>query len=131
MLMNKIFTIILLCILSLPVCVLADDNVLNGIEQAPVVNTLDEDLDMAVEKEANELYKQPISKRKIAKKFLIAMGAVAVSSISLFFILSLYNKIRENYFYQTQILDDEKSLETPEDLNGAIKAFLDKTDWTL
>lgn len=131
MLMNKIFTIILLCILSLPVSVLADDNVLNGIEQAPVVNTLDEDLDMAVEKEANELYKQPISKRKIAKKFLIAMGAVAVSSISLFFILSLYNKIRENYFYQTQILDDEKSLETPEDLNGAIKAFLDKTDWTL
>lgn len=131
MLMNKIFTIILLCILSLPVCVLADDNVLNGIEQAPVVNTLDEDLDMAVEKEANELYKQPISKRKIAKKFLIAMGAVAVSSISLFFILSLYNKIRENYFYQTQILDDEKSLEIPEDLNGAIKAFLDKTDWTL
>ncbi|MBO5738349.1 hypothetical protein J6R97_03320 [bacterium] len=129
--MNKIFTIILLCILSLPVCVLADDNVLNGIEQAPVVNTLDEDLDMAVEKEANELYKQPISKRKIAKKFLIAMGAVAVSSISLFFILSLYNKIRENYFYQTQILDDEKSLEIPEDLNGAIKAFLDKTDWTL
>jgi hypothetical protein len=130
--MNKFFTIVLLCLLSLPVSVLAEDNLSNVInDQAPIVNTLDEDLDMAVEKEVSELYKQPISKRKIAKKFLIAMGAVVASSILLFLILSLYNKIRENYYYQTQILDDETSLETPEDLNGAIKTFLDKTDWTL
>ena len=38
-------------------------------------------------------YKQPVSKRKMAKKFLIGMGSVAVSSILLFLILTVYNKI--------------------------------------
>ena len=40
------------------------------------------------------VYKQPVSKRKIAMKFIYAMCGVAVSSILLFVLLSLYNKIR-------------------------------------
>lgn len=79
----------------------------------------------------NITYKQPISKRKIAKKFLAAMGGVAISSIALFLILSLYNKVRESLGIQQQDVpkDYETSLDTPENLEDAVRVFLEKTKW--
>lgn len=78
----------------------------------------------------NITYKQPVSKRKIAKKFLAAMGGVLISSLALYFILSLYNKLRESFLNQEVLTKDvETSLETPDNLNDAVRIFLEKTKW--
>ncbi len=123
--MNKIFAIILSIVLSLPIITWAADEATTAVEPQPVVNQIDEDKN---ESEVNQ-YKQPISKRKIAKKFLAAMGGVAVSSFAIFVLLSVYNRVRERYVNPTKNIDGEASLETPEDLDGAIRTFLDKTNW--
>ena len=128
--MNKLFAILLLVLLSLPIKVAAVDN--TSIENSlPKINTLDEDIlptqqNILVQ---NSNYKKPISKKTIAKKFLIAMGGVATSSFAIFFILTLYNKIRENVKNPVKTLENEISLETPQNLNDAIKIFLKKTNW--
>ena len=79
----------------------------------------------------NIQYKQPVSKRKIAKKFLLAMAGVAISSILLFAILSLYNKLRESLGIagQEETPENITSLTTPDNLEDAVKTFLDKTRW--
>lgn len=74
------------------------------------------------------VYKQPVSKRKIAKKFLLAMGGVGASSVIIFLMLSLYNRVREG-FSGSKIDDNEPSLETPTDLQEAVRSFLNKTNW--
>lgn len=125
---NRIFTIILLAILSLPVQTWAADEIIMTEEPAPIASTLDEDIaeqEQAVENE----YKQPNSNRKIIKKFLAAMGGVTISSFAIFFLLTIYNRIREKYVVPVKNLDGEVSLETPSDLEEAVKSFLDKTDW--
>ena len=119
---NKFFAIILSVVLLLPVAVWAVDSTLDA-ESVPVINQIDEDIDF-VEND----YKQPISKRKIAKKFLYAMAGVGVSSFAIFFMLTLYNRIRERYL-QVNTLDGDTSLETPEDMSSAVKVFLEKTRW--
>ena len=123
----KIFAIILIAFLALPITVWAENNA--QIEESnTVVNTLDEDIEEQKEVNKNQ-YKQPVSKRKIAKKFLAAMGGVAVSSFAIFFLLTVYNRIREGLHTQIKTSDTETSLETPDDLNSAVKIFLDKTKW--
>lgn len=132
--MNKLFAIILTLFLSLPISVWAVDenipteNPTKVEESAPIVNTLDEDI---VEQEKNEenQFKQPTSKRKIAKKFLAAMGGVGISSFAIFFLLTVYNRIREGFQDQIKTTDAGTSLETPQNMNEAIKSFLDKTNW--
>lgn len=121
---NKIFSILLAVLLSLPVCVWAVDE--NTQLPEPVVNTLDEEVE---EIQVESQYKEPISKRKIAKKFLFAMGGVAASSFSIFFILTVYNRVREKCLNKVKTLEGESSLEAPVDVKGAIKSFLDKTNW--
>ncbi len=76
-------------------------------------------------------YKQPVSKRKVAKKFLLAMGGVGISSILLFVTLSLYNKVRSSIIEAAKEIppEGETSLVTPESLTDAIKTFLEKTKW--
>ncbi len=74
-------------------------------------------------------YKQPISRRKIAKKFLLAMAGVGVSSVLLFLILSLYNKVREGVADKSIFAREGESLETPDNMADAIKTFLEKTRW--
>lgn len=124
--MNKLFAIIISAILTLPVSVWAVEDAVNlGEETIPVVNTLDED----IETEEDSHYKQPISKRKIVKKFLAAMGGVAISSFAIFFLLTAYNRIREGFEGQVRTPEGETSLETPDDLNGAVRTFLEKTKW--
>lgn len=104
---NRILAIMILTMLSLPVQVQAVDDI--SVPQTT--------------------YKQPVSKRKIAKKFLLAMGGVGASSLIIFLMLSLYNKVREGFSSGAKTPDGEVSLETPDDLQGAVRAFLNKTDW--
>lgn len=127
--MNRLFAIILSVLLSLPISVWAVDDNPAQADTPAVVNTLDEDI---VEQKAEEsTFKQPMSKRKIAKKFLAAMGGVGISSLALFFLLTLYNRIREGYVCQNcGGPNGEASLETPDDLNSAVRTFLDKTKWS-
>ena len=125
---NRIFTIILSVVLSLPIAVWAVDDTTTVNEQTPVVNTLDEDaIEQPQDIEENE-YKQPLGTRKVAKKFLAAMGGVAISSFAIFFLLTVYNRIRERYS-DIKTPEGETSLETPADLESAVKTFLDKTKW--
>ena len=74
-------------------------------------------------------YKKPISKRKIVKKFLLAMFGVGISSFLIFFGLGLYNKVRDRLFSQVKTPEGKTSLQTPDDLDGAVKTFLEKTNW--
>lgn len=130
---NKIFSIILSIVLSLPVAVWAvDDIVVDELDTRPAVSQLDEDIveeETIVENEASKDYKQPISKRKIASKFLKAMAGVAASSFIIFFMLTVYNRFRDRFFEQVKTPEGETTLESPDNLNDAVKIFLDKTKW--
>ena len=112
--------------LSIPVWA-ADDVKAEKIQTPEIINTIDEDL-AQVEEDPLE-YKQPYSVKKIATKFGAAMAGVLVSSILLYLILSVYNSIRERLSSNSKGDNDKFSLETPEDLNSAIRTFLDKTNW--
>lgn len=76
-------------------------------------------------------YKQPVSRKQMAKKFLLAMAGVGISSILLFVILTLYNKVREIMGISGGDIpaEEDNSLTTPENLEDAVKTFLDKTKW--
>ncbi len=76
-------------------------------------------------------YKQPVSRKQMAKKFLLAMAGVGISSILLFVILTLYNKVREIMGISGGDIpaDEDNSLATPDNLGDAVKTFLDKTKW--
>lgn len=125
--MNRLFAIVISAILTLPITVWAvDDATIGTKEPINIVNTTNENvLPTTTETE----FKQPISKRKIGKKFISAMGGVAISSFAIFFLLTVYNRIRERYLLQVKTPEGEVSLETPDDLNGAVKTFLEKTKW--
>ena len=57
------------------------------------------------------------------------MAGVTVSSIAIFILLTVYNRFRERYLSAVKTPEGEISLETPEDINSALKIFLDKTKW--
>lgn len=132
---NRIFAIILTVLLTLPISVSAVDTVAN--EPAPISETMQTQEESILEKEVAEIsdkeiedsYKQPISKRKIAKKFLMAMAGVGVSSFLIFFGLSVYDRAREVFLNEVKTPEGETSLKTPEDLTEAIKLFVEKTMW--
>lgn len=135
---NKILTIFLTVILSLPISVWAVDGTLPMEENVVVTETSKQEVLSSQESlvpvnaQADEAtYKQPISKRKLVKKFLTGMGAVVVSSLILFVGLTLYNRIREFCINKVKTPEGEVSLETPNDFNNAVKTFLEKTDWRI
>ena len=100
----------------------------NAADEAPAQNTLQE-LPPAPK---SIQYKQPVSKRKIAKKFLLAMAGVVISSVLLYVILTIYNKMREALGMTPKEdlpQDNMTSLTTPDNLEDAVKTFLDKTRW--
>lgn len=131
--MNKILTTVLLVVLSLPISVWAVDNMStlepinenNGIEN--ILSEKDEEKLTTTPINTQNQYKQPTSKRKIAKKFLAAMGGVVASSLTLFILLTVYNKIRDNVKNRVKTPDGEVSLQTPDDIKNAIKTFLEIT----
>lgn len=152
--MNKLFVILLTALLSLPISIwAADGNVLEPIpafdivgedsqtEDLTPINQIDEDNLEATDsdsrtnynsndkKVSNIPYKQPVSKKKIALKFLAAMGGVALSSIIIYILLSVYNRIRDGLIPSAKTSENETPLETPDNLESAVKTFLDKTDW--
>ena len=129
MLKNKILTIVIALMLVSPV--IAEEA--TGEALMPIAETTQENI-QTTQEELPQLdtipYKQPVSKRKMAKKFLIGMGSVAVSSILLFLILTVYNKVRESILAPKQDQQSgETSLVTPESLTEAVRTFLDKTKY--
>ena len=74
-------------------------------------------------------YKEPTSKKKLAKKFIIAMLCVAGTSVFLYATLSFYNRIRYGLFTENMFSDEETPLDTPQDISEAVRAFVDKTRW--
>ncbi len=135
MLKNKFFTLLMMLILVSPVIAepesagipetltpisheeVAEDYPSTAKEELPVLDTIP--------------HKQPVSKKKVAKKFLAAMAGVGISSLMLFLILTLYNKIRENLLQAKKEIppEGETSLVTPDNLVDAVKVFLEKTKW--
>ncbi|MGN1153172.1 MAG: hypothetical protein ACI4S3_04015 [Candidatus Gastranaerophilaceae bacterium] len=70
--------------------------------------------------------KEPISKKKIATKFIMAMLGVAASSIILYVSLSAYNRFFRG---ESSAAVGLNSLRTPENFKDAIEVFIEKTDW--
>lgn len=133
MLKNRILTIFIALMLVSPV--FAETPATAGEGLTPIVeNTLPENVVATTQEELPSVdlipHKQPVSKKKIAKKFLMAMGGVALSSILLFLILTLYNKIRAGFLApKAEQTNGETSLVTPENLTDAVRTFLDKTKY--
>ena len=141
--MKKLFAILIMCSLSLPVLATKGLGVdfARYSEQTLETFTTEEvgelnkssvpepDLE-TIPKSLPSKYKQPLGKKKLAKKFIIAMLCVAGTSIFLYSALSLYNKIREG-FGDSAIVppEGEKPLDAPNDLTDAIKTFVEKTRW--
>lgn len=134
---NKILLICLSIVLSMPIHVWAIDEIPYAEKNADVIeNVMDATDEIAQEKQtytdedvSNIDYKQPISKKKLAKKFLLAMLAVGLSSLILYFGLTLYNRLREGLPIQIKTKKSETPLSSPSDLESASKIFLDKTMW--
>ena len=136
---NKIFGIVLTIMLSLPITVWAVDDMpaadevnTQTTEEMTETQQLDEDAttdDIQTPVMPASPYKQPISKKKIAKKFLLAMGGVLISSILLYGGLSAYNRVRDDVVKPVKTPDGETSLKTPNDMEEAVKTFLEKTKW--
>ena len=106
---NKIITILFLILLSSPIYAenqAIDDTLSTNQQEIP--------------------YKEPISKRKLAKKFLYAMGGVVVSSMALYIGLSIYNRVREGVI-KTHSSDYTNTLNTPSNLKDSINIYLEKT----
>lgn len=92
-------------------------------------NNIDETAPETYTEESSLPYKQPISKRKLIKKFLLAMFAVGISSIFLYTTLSVYGKFKSINIKQVKTPENTTPLVTPDDFKSAAKTFLDKTDW--
>ena len=139
---NKLTAIIISIFLILPINAWAAEGIAQhneetqqAVENVADIQNLDEE---AVEITEEELtpevlvspYKQPISKKKILKKFVFAMFGVLLSSLILYFGLTLYNKVRENLGEpKVKNFEGETPLQSPADLDGAVRSFLDKTKW--
>ena len=57
------------------------------------------------------------------------MIAVIVSSMTLYYGLTLYNKIRDGYAPAIKTNEGETSLQNPDDMESAVRTFLEKTKW--
>ncbi len=144
--MNKIFAILITCSLMYPVLaieeqdtsgVLTPENSIETISEEDTAElnsnsqqTAETDV-IAPKEELPARFKEPISKKKIAKKFLIAMLCVAGTSVLLYGTLSIYNKIREGLPNDIFLQSDNKptALDTPQDISEAVKSFVEKTRW--
>ena len=71
--------------------------------------------------------KQPISKKRIALKFLLAMFGVAASSVIIFVLLSIYNNLMYSGKIQKIGCAADNDLKTPTNMKDALNIFLKKT----
>lgn len=138
---NKICTALLFVLLITPVfsepedATVSDTDVVEKIEsvqEEEILTEPQEDIAPAAPYENYQTpYKKPISRRKIVKKFLLAMLGVGFSSLVIYFGLSVYNKFREGLTTGSSSLNEEEKpkLSAPDDLTDAIKSFLNNTKW--
>ena len=132
---NRLFAIILTILLALPISVSAVNTDINEpVAISETIQTeensvLDQEVAEISDKELEETYKQHVSIKKIAKKFIMAMLGVGISSFLIFFGLSIYNRVRESVLNEVKTPEGETSLKTPEDLTSAVKLFIEKTMW--
>lgn len=143
---NRFFVILVLALISLPISAWAVDNYAATVPQEEYTQTETMTTSQGVNGEADSVaqeiqtqqevqdlpttpYKQPVSKKKILKKFLAAMMGVVASSLTIYFGLTLYNKIRERLIGEVHTPNGETPLNTPEKMEDAVKTFLDKTKW--
>ena len=73
---------------------------------------------------ANAGFSLPLAVRDTVIKFSYAMAGVVLSSVLIFVILFLYNKIRSQLF--GDITSDEEVLKTPKTKEEAIKFYIQK-----
>lgn len=116
---NKIISFILIgltaLVLALPVKVYAGIGAVNPVESVQKTLNLG---DLAT--------KQPIGRRQVAMKFLLAMLGVAASSVVIFVMLSIYNKFMYGSRNNTQN-ETDNDFKTPSNIKDAINIFLKKT----
>lgn len=142
MMKHKIFGLLLIIALSLPVIqTQAVENAEEPLTEIPAVeevserpvSQLDEDIIQQAEPESsvNKIhYKQPISKRKLIKLFLKAMIAVGISCVVLYAGLTAYNRLRGVVIETAaKTPDGETPLTSPDSLESAVRIFLEKTKW--
>jgi len=143
---NKLFIFVLIITLSLPVLVWAADEVVspseNTVAETEVVEPtdtanvqmLDEDTNnetVTINQEVSKIpYKTPIGKRKLIKMLLKSMAGVGISCILIYLMLATYNNIRGGYINKTKTPEGEASLDIPDDMDSAVKIFLEKTKWS-
>ena len=130
--MNKLFAILIMCSLSLPVIAIEEQEVITDSQNNNVIeDTTQNDVVLASEKSIlDTTYKKPMGKKKLAKKFIIAMLCVVGTSIFLYGTLSIYNKIRDSIALNSEDRsENEEPLDTPSDLTEAVKTFINKTRW--
>ena len=138
--MNKILAILIMISLALPVIAEGEQGVIN--ENTNSIETVQPEVQQRIQQESENIdviasqepqstpYKTPYSKKKLAKKFLIAMLCVAGCSLFLYGSLSLYNKLRDGFVSTSESsIEGDESLETSTDLTEAVKTFIDKTKW--
>ena len=89
------------------------------------------DTNTTLNNDISALTKEPVSKKKIAYKFLMAMLGVATSSIVIYVGLSVYNKIFKESS-DTIVGLNSLNNSPPKSCNNfkdAINIFLEKTNW--
>lgn len=128
--MKKLFAILIMCSLSLPVLAIEEQEAgIEPQEQTVVEEVAENEVQPAPTLEPESTYKQPTSKKKLAKKFIIAMVCVVGTSIFLYGTLSIYNKMHDLLVQGTTPSEGEKPLDAPTDLIEAVKTFVEKTKW--
>ncbi|MBR6127590.1 hypothetical protein IKQ21_07900 [bacterium] len=110
------------------------DDVSSSVVDDSVQEQTDNDVLQSQEEDLVQTpYKQPVGKKKILFKFVLAMLGVALSSFIIYFGLTLYNKLRDGLVPPDKPMvshDQDRSLTTPENLSEAVKTFIDKTEWS-
>lgn len=135
-----IFSILTLSVLSKPENISAFDllnnqQTVDTQKKITVINTKNNEninlLDVNEKFEAIEEQdaEATINYKKTVKKFLYAMLGVALSSFLLFIGLTIYNKIRLKVNSPIKSVEDKTALASPENINEAVKSFLDATKW--
>lgn len=69
-------------------------------------------------------YSAPAAVKSVIIKFSFAMGGVLISTLVIFFGLTIYNKIREKLF--SDLSPEEEVLKNPKTTDEAIKFFIRK-----
>lgn len=73
---------------------------------------------------ANTAYSMPLAVKTSVLKFAYAMAGVVISSLVIYFGLTLYNKFKENI--EPELSPEEEILRTPKTKESAIRFYIKK-----